>query len=67
MLGAVSALDSMEDVGDGTLPSNGDGDDGVVLSKFPKWVTWDLMRCHDIINHHAGIIVTIVLDDDQRK
>ena len=26
-----------------------------------------LMRCDDIINHPAGIIVTIVLDDDQRK
>ena len=40
MLDAGSGRDSMEDVGDGTRTGNGDGDDdGVVLSKFPKWVT----------------------------
>ena len=36
--GAVSARDSIEVVGDVTGTSN--ADDGVVLSKFPKWVTW---------------------------
>ena len=65
MLGARSARDSIEDVGDGTMSSNGNGDDGVVLGKISK--VGHLMRCHDIINHPAGIIVTIVLDDDQRK
>ena len=42
MLGDVSGRDSIEGVGEVTRASNGDGadgDDGVVLSRLPKWVT----------------------------